>query len=165
MEPQEVHAEFKGLPANERGKCQFVVENDDSWIPTSSKKHERLAEPGGFVDMEPLCMKRRRPVCNEISLPRGGAVLDDLLRLPSQKGSARPNMENFSRKTLSIRDWRTHKSSGFQRLRRTFYAIEIGRRFALRLFYLDGETVVSLGLSARMTFTKGKYGWLTVPFS
>ena len=53
MSAQEVIAEFKGLPANERAQvAKFVVENDDSWIPDEFKEAMKDAEAGRFVDME-----------------------------------------------------------------------------------------------------------------
>jgi predicted transcriptional regulator len=68
MSAQEVIAEFKGLPANERAQvAKFVVEKDDSWIPKSFKQGMADAEAGRFVGMEtvlsgapPPSRKRRK---------------------------------------------------------------------------------------------------------
>ncbi len=89
-------------------------------------------------------MKRRRRVCNEIPLPRGGAVLDQFLSVVSRpKESARRAWNIFKEEPFDPR-LRTHKilrlSANYGR---TIYAVEIESNLRL-LFYLDGETVVSL---------------------
>ena len=53
MSATEVIEQFQALPASERAQvAKFVVENDDSWIPESSKQGMADAEAGRFVDLD-----------------------------------------------------------------------------------------------------------------
>ena len=84
MSAQEIIEEFNALPPAERAQVtKYVVEHDDSWIPDEFKEAMKDAEAGRFVDMETALTKRRRRVCNEIPLPRGGKILDELLATES----------------------------------------------------------------------------------
>ena len=53
MSAAEIIEQIKALPAEERTKViQFVVENDDSWVPQSFKQGMADAEAGRFAKME-----------------------------------------------------------------------------------------------------------------
>lgn len=89
-------------------------------------------------------MKRRRRVCNEVSLPGGGKILDELLPAePGPKESARQAWKIFKDDPFDPR-LRTHKIQSLSsRYGRTIYAVELEGDLR-STFYLDGETVVSL---------------------
>ena len=53
MSAQEVIAEFKDLPPDEKAQvARFIVESDDSWIPDELKEAMRDADHGRLLDME-----------------------------------------------------------------------------------------------------------------
>ena len=62
MSAQEVIEQIKRLPPAERAQvAKFVVENDDSWIPTEFKQGMADAEAGRFVDMETVLSGAKPP--------------------------------------------------------------------------------------------------------
>jgi hypothetical protein len=53
MSALEIIEQIKVLPAAERAKiAQFVMTEDDSWVPESFKEGMRAAADGRFIDME-----------------------------------------------------------------------------------------------------------------
>jgi hypothetical protein len=53
MSAREIIDQFKGLPPVERAQvAKFVMENDDSWVPTEFKEAMRDADAGRLMDME-----------------------------------------------------------------------------------------------------------------
>jgi hypothetical protein len=54
----EIVEQIKALPPNERAQvAEFVVENDDSWIPESFKEGMADVETGRFVDLDTALTK------------------------------------------------------------------------------------------------------------
>lgn len=53
MSATEIIEQIKALPPDERAQvAKFVVENDDSWIPTSFKEGMADAEAGRFAEID-----------------------------------------------------------------------------------------------------------------
>jgi hypothetical protein len=53
MSATEIIEQIKALPPDERAQVtKFVVENDDSWIPTSFKEGMADAGAGRFVEID-----------------------------------------------------------------------------------------------------------------
>jgi hypothetical protein len=53
MSAQEIIEQIKSLPPEERAAvAKFVVEQDDSWIPSDFADAMKDVEAGKFVDME-----------------------------------------------------------------------------------------------------------------
>lgn len=62
MSATEIIEQFKVLPAAERAQVtKYVVEHDDSWIPSEFKEAMQDAEAGRFVDMETALFKTPPP--------------------------------------------------------------------------------------------------------
>ena len=62
MSAQQVIAEFKELPPEERAQvARFVVENDDSWIPDEFKEAMNDAKRGRLVEMETVLQETPPP--------------------------------------------------------------------------------------------------------
>jgi len=71
MSATEIIGQFKDLPASERAQvAKYVVEQDDSWIPESFKQAWPMPGPDASWTWKRPCLKHRRRICDEPSLPR-----------------------------------------------------------------------------------------------
>ena len=62
MSAQEIIEQIKALPADERAKvAQFVLEEDDSWVPQSFKEGMADADAGRFVDVKVVLSGAKPP--------------------------------------------------------------------------------------------------------
>ena len=90
------------------------------------------------------CRTLRLLGCNDLALPRGGAILDEFLSpFAHPEGSVRQTWKIFKADPFDPR-LRTHKIQSLSaHYGRTIYAVEIEGDLR-STFYLDGDMVVSL---------------------
>lgn len=62
MSAQEIIEQIKGLPADERVKvAQFVLAEEEAWVPESFKEGMKAAVEGRFVDLEKAMFEEPPP--------------------------------------------------------------------------------------------------------
>jgi hypothetical protein len=152
MSASELIEQFKALPPKERAQvAEFVVENDDSWIPESFKQGMADAETGRFADMDTVLSGAKPP-------PRAAEWNTASSRL-SGFGKASTHCRQVrkiplaghgksSKKTLFDARPRSHKIHKLSaRYRRTIYAVEI-EVDVRAVFYVEGDMVVTVDIGS-----------------
>src|SRR6266568_2660107 len=128
MSAQEVIEQIKHLPPAERAQvAKFVVENDDSWIPTEFERGEAAAASAY--------------ICNRLKpTERFWESFYDLTA--SQKESTRRAWRSFKRNPFDprLRAHKIHRLSA--RYGRTICAVDIEGDLRV-VFYIEGNLVVT----------------------